>query len=406
MRVLGITDHLGNVGGAEISTKTILEGLAAHQATESVTVVGMDSSEASRLDFTGVNVIPVDPLSGMDSLPDLPIDFLVQRRLARTVRRHMRDVDVIHAHHRRSILALRHLDPDCPTIGTIRDFWPVCPISIYHVDCEQCTGCEDRLDDCLAYQDWDGLTEPLRRRYLLAKRAHNRRGFVPNHAVFIADHLRERVAESMTIPSSSVIYNPVSIDRDPVQECPSQPTFVTASTLSKEKGVPTAIDAMKRVHEYLPDARLLVFGEGPLEDDLQKRANDLPSEAIDFRGRVPPDELYGAMATATATVFPSEWDEPFGRVTVESLALGTPVVGSRVGGIAEIIDDGETGLLFPPADSDALAGCLLTLVNDPKTWNRLSTAGIGRATDFSVDQIVSDHLTLYHELLNSDDEVK
>jgi len=210
----------------------------------------------------------------------------------------------------------------------------------------------------------------------------------------------------MTIPSSSVIYNPVSIDRDPVQERPSQPTFVTASTLSKEKGVPTAIDGMKRVHEHLPDARLLVFGAGPLEDALQKRANDLPSETIDFRGRVPPDELYDAMATATATVFPSEWDEPFGRVTVESLALGTPVVGSRVGGIAEIIDDGETGLLFPPADEDALAECLLTLVKDPKTWDRLSTAGIGRATDFSVDQIVSDHLSVYKKLFNNDDGIK
>lgn len=406
MRILGITDHLGNVGGAEISAKTILEGLAAHQATESVTVVGIDTREASRLDYNSVNVIPVEPPVGVDSLPDLPVDFVVQRRLARTVRHHMRDADVIHAHHRRSISALSHLDPNCPTVGTVRDFWPVCPISIYHVDCDQCTGCADRLDDCLAYQGWDGLTEPLRRRYLLAKRAHNRRGFVPDHAVFIADHLRERVAESTTVPSSSVIYNPVSIDREPVQERPSQPVFVTASTLSKEKGVPTVIDAMEHVREYLPDARLLVFGDGPLEDALQKRADDLPSGTIDLRGRVPPDELYDAMATATATVFPSKWDEPFGRVTVESMALGTPVVGSRVGGIAEIIDAGETGLLFPPDDADALAECLLTLVTDPKIWNRLSTAGIERATDFSVDQIVDEHLTLYNRLLDASGRMK
>jgi len=406
MRILGITDHLGNVGGAEISTKTILEGLAAHQATESVTVVGMDTREASRLDFNGVNVIPVEPPPGADSLPDLPVDFAVQHRLARAARHYTSDVDVIHAHHRRSISALRHLDLNCPTVGTVRDFWPVCPISIYHVDCDQCSGCDDRLDDCLAYQGWDGLTEPMRRQYLLTKRAHNRRGFDPSHAVFIADHLRKRVAESITIPPSSVIYNPVSIAREPVQERPSQPTFVTASTLSKEKGVPTAIDAMERVHEQLPDARLLVFGDGPLKDALQEQADDLPPETIDLRGRVPPNELYDAMATATATVFPSEWDEPFGRVTVESLALGTPVVGSRVGGIAEIINDSETGLLFPPGDADALAECLLTLVTDSETWNRLSTAGIGRATDFSVDQIVSDHLELYHDLVDSENKVK
>jgi glycosyltransferase involved in cell wall biosynthesis len=83
------------------------------------------------------------------------------------------------------------------------------------------------------------------------------------------------------------------------------------------------------------------------------------------------------------------------------LALGTPVVGSRVGGIAEILDDDETGLLFPPGDADTLAECLLTLVDDTKTWNRLSTTGIRRATDFSVDQIINDHFKLYHRLVNS-----
>jgi glycosyltransferase involved in cell wall biosynthesis len=88
------------------------------------------------------------------------------------------------------------------------------------------------------------------------------------------------------------------------------------------------------------------------------------------------------------------------------LALGTPVVGSRVGGIAEIINDGETGLLFPPGDADTLAECLLTLVDDAETWNRLSTTGIERATDFSVDQIVSDHLVLYHRLLDGNGPMK
>jgi glycosyltransferase involved in cell wall biosynthesis len=398
MHVLGITDYLGNVGGAEISAKTILEGIAAHSSTETVTVVGIDTPAASRFEFDGVDVISVDPPPGLDSVPDLIGDLVVERRLAKAVRHRAPDADIIHAHHRRGTFALSHIDSDCPTVGTVRDFWPICPISIYHVDGEQCTGCDDRLDDCLAYQGWDGVSEPARKYYLLAKRAHNRRGFIPDHAVFISDHLRRRVAESITIPPSSVIYNPVSIDREPVQERPEQPTFVVASTLSKEKGVLTAVDAMTQVHEHYPEARLLVFGDGPLEDTLRKQARDLPDGTVKICGRVSPADLYDAMATATAAVFPSEWDEPFGRVTVESMALGTPVVGSCVGGIAEVIDADKNSLLFSPGDSDELAKQLLNLIKNPEAWNRLSKAGIERSEQFSSKNIVKDHIELYRNL--------
>lgn len=400
MHVLGITDYLGNVGGAEISAKTILEGTAAHSATEDVTVVGIDTPAASRFEFDGVDVISVDPPPGLDSVPDFIGDLVVERRLAKAVRRRAPDADIIHAHHRRSTFALSHIDSDCPTVSTVRDFWPICPISIYHVDGEQCTGCDDRLDDCLAYQGWDGMSEPARKHYLLAKRAHNCRGFVPDHAVFISDHLRRQMDESITIPPSSVIYNPVSVDREPVRERPEQPTFVVASTLSKEKGVPTAVDAMAQVHEHYPEAKLLVFGDGPLGDKLQRQAESYPEETIQLRGRVSPDELYDAMANATATIFPSKWDEPFGRVTVESMALGTPIVGSRVGGIAEVITDGETGLLFPHNNVDMLSDHLINLVDNSDTWNQMSAAGIERSADFSVERVINEYLTLYDSLLD------
>jgi glycosyltransferase involved in cell wall biosynthesis len=156
---------------------------------------------------------------------------------------------------------------------------------------------------------------------------------------------------------------------------------------------------MTQVHEHYPEAKLLVYGDGPLRDKLQNQAESYPEETIQLRGRVPPDELYDAMATATATVFPSEWDEPFGRISVESMALGTPVVGSRVGGIAEIIDDGETGLLFQPGNAAKLADQLVSIQNNRATWERLSTASIKQSKRFSIDRIVENHLHLYQDLI-------
>jgi glycosyltransferase involved in cell wall biosynthesis len=398
MHVLSFVDYLSNVGGAELSARTILTRLAGHEAVDRVTVVGVDLPDEERLSYPGVDVVPVSLPARADSLPDFLGDLLFDRRIAAAAREHLPDADVVHAHHRRSTMALQHLDVEAPTVGTVRDFWPVCPISVYFVDGEPCTGCEDRLDDCIAYQGWDGLGAPVVRRYLLAKRRHNRAAFGPDHAVFISEHLRNSVRETLSVSASTVIDNPVSVDCESVLDPPNRPTFVVASTLSKEKGVDTAVAAMGRVLEHLPDARLLVFGDGPLEEELRAQASEYHDGAVEFRGRVPADAVHDAMATATATVFPSRWNEPFGRVTVESLQVGTPVVGADVGGIAEVLADGETGRLVAPGDPAALAEAMVALARDRETWHAMAAAGVDAGERFRPERVVDRHVDLYRDL--------
>lgn len=399
MHVLSLVDYLSNVGGAELSARTVVTGLAEREGVDRVTVVGIDLPDRERLDYPGVEVVPVSLPARADDLPDFLGDMLFDRRMAAAAREYLDSADVVHAHHRRSTLALQHLETDAPTVGTVRDFWPICPISIYFVDGEPCTGCENQLDDCLAYQGWDGWKGPAVRRYLLAKRRHNRGQFGPDHAVFISEHLRASVREKLAVPDSTVIYNPVSMDREPSVERPATPTFVVASTLSKEKGVDTAVAAMESVVAEYPDARLVVFGDGPAESDLHDLAADYPPGTVEFRGRVPPGEVYDAMRTATGTVFPSRWNEPFGRVTVESMALGTPVVGADVGGIVEVLADSGAGLLFPPGDAVALADRLLGLCGDPDAWRSMAEAGVEGAERFRPGVVVGRHHDLYRDLL-------
>jgi len=400
MRVLGLTDHLGNVGGAEISARTILAGLAVHESVERVTVVGVDDPDVPRLGFEEVEVVPVDPPPCADTLPDFAVDLIIERRLARAARRHAPDADVIHAHHRRSALALARLDVDVPTVATVRDFWPACPISVYHVGGERCTGCEDRLDDCVAHQGWNGPAEPGVKAYLLAKRRHQRPTLAAlDAAVFIADHLRERLRGTLSLPErTEVIYNPVEIDTDVDPEQFDGPTFVTASSLAEAKGVDTAVRAMGRVSEDYPNARLVVCGDGPLRDELEALAADIAPGVVEFRGRVPVTEVHAAIAGATATVFPSVWDEPFGRVTVESMMLGTPVVGSAVGGIAEVIDNEETGVLVPAGDVGALGEALCGLCADEERLLALERAGRERGTAFTPGRITDEHVDWYRSI--------
>ena len=84
-----------------------------------------------------------------------------------------------------------------------------------------------------------------------------------------------------------------------------------------------------------------------------------------FRGAIPHAEVLENMAAAAITIVPSK-DEAFGYVNIESMAVGTPVIASRVGGIPEIIRDGEDGFLIPPDDSSALAARIKTLLVDDR----------------------------------------
>jgi glycosyltransferase involved in cell wall biosynthesis len=401
MDILAVTDHLGNVGGADLSARTVISGLAEHSAVGQVTVVGIERPDVQPLEFGDAEVIGIDPPNVSWQLPGLAGDLVLERLLARAVRRRLGEADIVHAHHRRSTLSLTHIDAPCPTVSTVRDYWPTCPISIYHVDGDPCSGCEDRLNDCVRANDWDGLEEPGVKGYLLAKRLHQQSTIQKvDTAVFIADHLQERLRPSVAFPNrTEVIYNPVSIEDDIEPRETDGPTFVTASSLSESKGVETAVRAMGEIIENHPEARLIVFGNGPERDRLSHVAAESAPGAVQFRGRVSTSEVYRTIKGATATVFPSLWDEPFGRVTVESMALGTPVVGSDVGGIAEVVDHGKSGLLFTPGDAESLAAALCLLIEDGSVRSDLSETGKRHATRFTPKRIVEEHVSLYQSLM-------
>lgn len=106
------------------------------------------------------------------------------------------------------------------------------------------------------------------------------------------------------------------------------------------------------------------------------------------------------LATSDVFVMPS-LGEHFGRVLVEAMAMGKPVVATDAGGTPEIVLDGETGLLVPPGQPEPLAGAVLALLNDAARAGRLGTAGRCRAhADFSLARHAAAVQALYDELLS------
>lgn len=164
------------------------------------------------------------------------------------------------------------------------------------------------------------------------------------------------------------------------------------------KGIETvlrALSILKERHDH--DARLLIVGGETAVPDPQatpeigKLAEVVAelglNDRVAFAGSKPRDELrfYYSAADVFVTV---PWYEPFGMTPLESMACGTPVIGSNVGGIKFTVRDGETGFLVPPRDPDALADKILALHGDPRLEQIFSVQGIRRARDiFDWDHI-------------------
>jgi glycosyltransferase involved in cell wall biosynthesis len=141
----------------------------------------------------------------------------------------------------------------------------------------------------------------------------------------------------------------------------SPPRVLFIGRLSREKGLKTLLAAWRKVEAELPEAELRLVGDGPMFAELKSLSEGLN---VSFAGRVEGDELFREIEAARFTVLPSECYETFGRVVVESYACGRPAVVSDIGGPAELVRDGETGLLFEPGNTEDLAAKILKLLNE------------------------------------------
>lgn len=153
----------------------------------------------------------------------------------------------------------------------------------------------------------------------------------------------------------------------------------------------------RRVHKPV---RLIVAGTGPFEAAYQDEVRTLGcDDIVSFAGfrKDAPD----LMAAADLVILPSV-AEAFGLVLTEALYLGTAVVATRVGGIPEIVDDGVDGVLVPPSDSDALAGAIIDMLNDPDRRRMMKGAGREKVLNrFRFEDMVRSYEAIYEKEISN-----
>ncbi len=153
-----------------------------------------------------------------------------------------------------------------------------------------------------------------------------------------------------------------------------EPVVATPARLTlPDKGVDYLLTALGKVAAPF---RAVIAGSGPAEDWLRAKARDEGlGERVHFAGWLDAPAIEALYARARCVAFPSVWNEPFGLVGLEAMAHGLPVVAFDVGGVPEWLADGETGLLAPRRDADALAAALERLLSDAELSARLGARG-------------------------------
>lgn len=165
--------------------------------------------------------------------------------------------------------------------------------------------------------------------------------------------------------------------------------------LSAEKGLRYAIEALSLCDER---AMLIVAGDGAELETLQKQVDDLGlDQRVQFLGYV--NEPSAVFTAIDMLVVPSLWNEAFGRVVVEAMGYGTPVIATAVGGMQEIFEDGVEGFLVPKASAAAIAKAIDVCVRDHAKWQAMGLASRALALEkYSTERVAAEYGALYTQL--------
>ncbi len=387
LRVLLLNDYATRVGGAELGTLALRDGLRARGHDARV----LSSTARATDDPSFADYEAAGTLSRWRALRQT-----ANPSAHRTLRRVLRDFDPHVVHVR---MFLTQLSPlvlpllaDRPSVYHAVWYRAICPTGTKRLPdgspCGTPPGRSCQRNGCLSVADTAALVTQLRvaRRWM----GHFDRVVANSAALAAALH-------AAGLGDGRFVDNGVPVED--VQPHVVEPRVLYVGRLTAEKGVDVLIRAFAGVGAG-PEAELVIVGDGPEESALRDLARQSGiASRVHFAGRSSVEEVRHHSARAAVHVVPSQWAEPFGRVAVEAMMRGRPVVATASGGLADIVVHGETGLLVPPADIQGWTTAIESLLADPGRARAMGLAGHERAVErYGEDAWVDRFVDIYREM--------
>lgn len=387
-----------NATGATHTSTLLIERLSEHHDLTVYVSSQMDASDRELPATDRVEYVL------HDDLPKLPHPISVKVDALREETDALEGHELVHAYSPAFLPVLADLE--VPTLVTLNSYVPVCPKGdMMYRGTTKCSGpSAGKCVGCVAGTSLSrrqGVEDELRAAYT----SLGRLGFVSRnldraddvdayHA--LSPHLVDDYA-ALGFPADRTAVVPHFYDeafhREPSSPLPGDGSLslLYVGALQDIKGVDVLVRALPALADAGVDVELRVAGTGPLEDRLRRLADDLGvTDRITWLGYVDHAALPTEYADADAFVYPGRLDEPFGRVLLEALASGTPVVASDVGSTDYIV--GDAGVRFDSGDPSALAEACRELLADYETYAAAVPAQLER---FEPETVVGEFRSLY-----------
>lgn len=234
-----------------------------------------------------------------------------------------------------------------------------------------------------------------------------------NHVFAVSDHVRASIRypwplRGLPVPPVETLYHGLDPEavagwqqRDGARAelgIPEEaPVFGAVANFRPEKGHRHLVAAAKHVIQEIPEARLVLVGQGPLESEVRRQVRELGLErSVVFAGhRRDAPRIAGTFDVFTL----SSIHEGLAIALIEAMALGVPAVVTRVGGLSEVVEHGKQGFVVTPGKSRALANSIVTLLRDRELRDRMGAAAVQRARLFDIRNAVRRIEQVYEELL-------
>ncbi len=292
---------------------------------------------------------------------------------------------------------------NAPLVVTLHDYSLVCPRRNFMYRGQVCNGpAYFKCVRCGVEQYGFAKSLLLTTGLGISKRTHNR----VDHYISISRAVRDASIQAAGRPPRPMEVIPTFVpdyvltshaERERPAFLPTTDDYILfVGELSPHKGTQVLLDAYRGLADLAP---LVMIGS-----QHTASSSDLPP-GVTVARNVAHEDIMASWAHSAVGVVPSLWPEPFGQVAVEAMAARKPVVASAIGGLPDVIVDGETGLLVPPGDPEALRLALRELLLDPARRARMGEAGHERARLFTVGVVADRIEQLYHDIRGTADPV-
>jgi len=220
----------------------------------------------------------------------------------------------------------------------------------------------------------------------------------------VSSHFKLQRDKIETIPNAVDLKRfEISVDRQRVRRkyvAPYEKMVLFTGRLTPQKGVEYLIHAVPLILQRNPEAKIVIVGEGWLRDGLENLSRSIGHrDKVLFTGFLPERDLEEIMVSADVLVVPSIY-EPFGIVALEGMAAGVPVVASRTGGLAEVINHSQTGILVYPRKPESITWGVNQVLSNPNYAQQLiKNAKDELRKNFSWNAVAEKTIKLYEEVL-------